>query len=243
MKPCRKCCEVGSELFCCRILTFQELLLGHWFPHMEVDEVESFNLTAQGLVVEQYLLVHRVGEKQFFLQSVADLLLAFAAHHLDPLHQCLPLAKQCEELVVAYLIEASHFLKPVRHSYKLHRFCIQKFANTLATECIVVPDVLLVDLAVRDHVHIVVVVGLSAHQVDELLRYELLLSHHSEEQAKVSVLVKALDVLLGLFNCRGNQLLAVAVLSQGLLAYSFHFLLIFLVPKAATSDGLPTGEL
>ena len=230
--------QISGELLRGGILTLQKLLLGHGLSDMQVYKIQRFYLTAQSLMVEQYLLVHRVGQEQLLLQGIANLFLALATDYLRPLHQGLPLSEECEELVVADFVEASHLLEPVSHCYELHRFGVQEFAYSLATESVVVANVLPIDLAVRNHVHIVVVVGLPPDEVDELFSHELFLAHHAEEQSEIGVLVESLHVAFGLFDDRCDQFFAgTAVFPHGVLARFLY--LFFFLAEATASDGLP----
>lgn len=59
-------------------------------------------------------------------------------NNLHPFFQTFPFSKKNEEIISTNLIESFYLLEPLRNCDKLRRLRVYKFANTFATECIVV---------------------------------------------------------------------------------------------------------
>lgn len=197
-------------------------------------------------MVEQDLLVHGIGKKQLLLESVANLLFAVVADHLHPLHECLPLAEQPEELVVADLVERTDLLQPISHSDELDGFGVYELSHALTAEGVVVPDIVRLDLVVGDHLHVVVIVRLFPHQIYKLFRRELLLSDHPEKHSQLAVRSETLQILLVLFYCRSDQLdpiVGVFATVLRLFTRLFNLLLLAFCSETVTAKSLPRRQL
>lgn len=179
--------EVGGELAVVVVLLDEEFFLVDGVPGCEVDELEALYLVAEGLVVEDDLLVVEVGEEHLVLEDLADGLVLVAGDDLHPLLEALPLAEHDEEVVLADLVERLHLLEPLLHRDELRRLRVHELAHPLAAESVVVLHLLADDLRVRHHLHVVVVVLVLTDHVDELVRCQLLLPHHVEERGHLLV--------------------------------------------------------
>lgn len=112
-----------------------------------------------------------------------------AGNHFHPFLETLPLTEINEKTVFAYLIEGLDLVEPLFDWYEFCGFGVDKLADTLAAESVVLVYFFLSrnDFRVGHYFHVVVVVLVFFNHINKLVGRKLLLSHHLEKSCHLLI--------------------------------------------------------
>ena len=114
-------------------------------------------------------MIHGVGKEQFFIQNFGHFEKLLGGNYFHPFFQGFPFSKRYEKVITTNLIESLNLIKPFLNGNELNWLGGNKLANSLATERIIIFNFVFVYLRVWHHFHVIVIVGMFPHHIDEFI--------------------------------------------------------------------------
>lgn len=185
----------------------EKVLLRNRISIVKSRKRQILHVSAQCFMIYQNFLVHSIRQEHFFVQYFRNAYHLFGRDHSHPFFQRLPLPKRNKEIITANLIKSLHFLKPFLYRNKLDRLGIDKLANSLTAEGIVIFNLFLNNGRIGHHLHIVMIVLVFTDHIDEFIGCEFFLPDHLEECRHLSVVHWVIGLFCILFwDCWRNWL-------------------------------------